>query len=89
MVQTNKSPFVIGIFFGQRKPTSLECLHDFVEEAEGLEANGISFGERNVQVKISAIVCDAPARAFGRNAKGHNGYYGCEKCRQKGVFYLN
>ena len=89
LVQTNKSPFVIGIFFGQRKPTSLEFLHDFVEEAEGLEANGISFGEINVHVKISAIVCDAPARAFVRNAKGHNGYYGCDKCRQKGLYYLN
>jgi len=87
-VQTNKLPFVIGMFFEENKPASLDYLQDFVKEMQHLE-KGFFFEGRNIQVQISAIVCDAPARAFIRNSKGHNGYYGCDKCSQKGVYYSN
>ncbi|XP_046408651.1 uncharacterized protein LOC124173179 isoform X1 [Ischnura elegans] len=40
------------------------------------------------KVAISAIICDAPARAFLKCVKGHTGFYGCERCCQRGV-YLN
>ena len=29
-------------------------------------------------------MCDAPARAFVKNVKGHTGYSGCERCVQSG-----
>lgn len=34
-------------------------------------------------------VCDAPARAFLKNVKGHTGYHGCEQCTQDGVYQEN
>ena len=38
-----KEPFVIGLYFGSRKPSSaLEYLHDFVEEAKVLHERDIT-----------------------------------------------
>ncbi len=36
------------------------------------------------KINITAFICDSPARAFLKCIKNHNGYFGCEKCRQKG-----
>lgn len=41
-----------------------------------------------VGLEISCVICDTPARAFVKQVKGHSGYYGCDKCVQKG-HYLN
>ena len=35
---------------------------------------------------MSCFICDALARAFVKCVKGHNAYYGCDKCTQKGVW---
>ena len=43
----------------------------------------LGLGE-SVFVDISCFICDAPARAFVKQVKGNSGYYGCDKCRQKG-----
>ena len=81
----DKMPFVIGMFGGYKKPGSvLEYLHDFVEECHVLEENGILLGGDVYSFKIHSILCDAPARAFVRNTKGHNAYYGCDRCTQAG-----
>ncbi|ESO85471.1 hypothetical protein LOTGIDRAFT_107664, partial [Lottia gigantea] len=32
------------------------------------------------------FICDAPARAFVKQVKGHNAYHGCEKCSQNVVW---
>ncbi|KAG8173647.1 hypothetical protein JTE90_025291, partial [Oedothorax gibbosus] len=37
-------------------------------------------------IHIKAFVCDAPARAFLKCIKPYNGYYGCERCKQKGLY---
>ena len=39
-----------------------------------------------VHVKIACFICDAPARAFIKQIKGHTAYYSCERCTQKGVW---
>jgi len=31
------------------------------------------------------FICDAPARAFIKQVKGHTGFYSCERCTQKGT----
>lgn len=43
------------------------------------------YGDRNWKVKISAVICDAPARAMVKAIKGHGGYGGCDKCVQHGL----
>lgn len=81
-------PFIIGIFCGQRKPSSIsEYLEDFVSEMQKIK-EGLYISEVNlwVNVLISCVICDAPARSFVKQVKGHSGYYGCDKCCQKGVW---
>lgn len=85
-----KQPFLIGLFCGNSKPLDLnEYLFDFINEMQQLETAGITFEGKNYQLKISSIICDAPARSFIKNCKPHNSYFGCEKCVQEGVWKNN
>ncbi len=82
-----RSPFIIGLFCGNSKPSSVwEYLKDFTAEfklvlQEGIVKNGTLF-----KIAVSSFICDAPARAFVKNVKSHNGYFGCDKCSQTGVW---
>ena len=81
----NREPFVIGIYSGSHKPSSLEeYLEDFVSEMLHLERDGIYIIGRHCSVRIHSFVCDAPARAFVKNVKMYSGYYGCDRCCQRG-----
>ena len=85
----NANPFVIGIFCGQSKPADLQAyLHDFVEEVKFFETNLLDIPslKKHIKITIVCFVCDAPARAFLKQTKGRNAYYGCERCAQKGVW---
>lgn len=82
-------PFIIGIFVGEKKPSDIHSfLRDFVEEMKALEQNGIHIEHLkcDVFVAISCVICDTPARAFVKQVKGHSGYFGCDKCVQRGVW---
>ncbi|KAJ8017971.1 hypothetical protein HOLleu_44293 [Holothuria leucospilota] len=81
-----KEPFVIGLFYGLSKPSDLDFLKEFVSDAKILMDEGFLYGDKNWKVKISAVVCDAPARAMVKAIKGHGGYGGCDKCVQHGVW---
>jgi hypothetical protein len=79
------APFVVGVFLGHSKPASVNVfLNEFVKEISHLETEGFHCNNVNYIVRIKAFVCDAPARAFIKCIKGHTGYYGCERCEQKG-----
>ena len=85
--QKVNTPFVVGLYAGNNKPESLEIyLDDFIEEMKLLFANGIKLYEQEYSVKILCFICDAPARFFIKKTKGHNAYFGCDKCCQKGVW---
>lgn len=82
-----RKPFIIGVFCGNSKPTSVSLyLREFVDECLCLQKYGIQFGEQSYSFKISAIICDAPARSFVKGVKLYSGYYGCDKCKQPGVW---
>ena len=82
-----KDPFVIGIYYGMSKPADItEYLSYFVEDVRSLAETGLNFSGINFPVVISAFICDAPARAFVKQIKGHSGYYACERCTQRGVY---
>lgn len=82
----NRSPFMIGLFCGDSKPKDLnEFLKDFVDEINKLEVDGLSISSRHFNVRLSCLVCDAPARAYLKCIKSHAGYSGCERCIQHGV----
>ena len=80
-----KSPFIIGLFYGSNKPSSAsDFLASFVSEMKHLQENGIEYNGKNIPVVLSAVICDAPARAFVKQIKSHSGYFGCDKCTQRG-----
>lgn len=59
------NPIIIGIFHGRQKPTKIEeFLSPFVDEITPILKSGISIKEHKLNVKIRAIICDSPARAF-------------------------
>ncbi|KAL2102313.1 hypothetical protein ACEWY4_001481 [Coilia grayii] len=78
-------PFVITLFSGNSKPELHEYMEDFVQDMNSME-RGFQFKGMNLQLKLQAMVCDAPARAFLKCVKGHAGYSGCEKCTQEGEY---
>jgi len=79
-------PFVIGIFYSENKPDSLHFLADFVGECKMLKQSGIVYKDLVLRFNIHAIVCDAPARSFVKNIKGHGSYSACERCTVSGVW---
>ncbi|KAJ8046375.1 hypothetical protein HOLleu_05025 [Holothuria leucospilota] len=87
---TNCVPFVIGLYSGLAKPSSLdEFLKDFVNEMKTVEVEGFIFNSKQYTVSLDAVICDAPARAFIKCIKGHTGYNACERCKQSGVYKQN
>jgi hypothetical protein len=82
---TDTKPFVISIYYGHSKPPNLnEFLSPFVEEMKKLENGILKVDGRSFTVKLNCVVCDAPARSFVKKCVGHGGFYGCERCVQKG-----
>ncbi|CAG9773516.1 unnamed protein product [Ceutorhynchus assimilis] len=65
-------PFPIGIYHGKTKPeNSNNFLNIFVEEFQAIKTTGVNLNSTNFQVKISKILCFAPAKAYVLNVKGH------------------
>lgn len=72
--------FPVTLTLGPSKPTNL----DFIEKAIGDIQELIENGLEGKQITIRCVVCDAPARAMVKRIKQYSGYYGCDKCTQKG-----
>ncbi|XP_054746268.1 uncharacterized protein LOC129250688 [Anastrepha obliqua] len=83
---TNMSPFLIGCYIGKKKPEDInDFLFDFVQEFLVLQERGIELGCSTVFIKLRAIICDAPARAFVSGTVGHTSASGCSKCTQQAM----
>jgi hypothetical protein len=81
------SPFPIAVYCSTHKPSSLDdYLRDFIVEMKKLETEGFTSNvlKKTFKIKLGAIICDAPARAFVKCIKSHNGYGCCERCVQRG-----
>lgn len=80
-------PFIVGIYHGYKKPESVKNFLDaFVKEYLFLRKNGIIINNKLITPILKKIICDAPATAFVLSIKSHTGYFGCNKCTQKGKF---
>lgn len=80
-------PFVVGLYCGKKKPVSLDdFLKDFIADLLDVLQRGITVNGVHFPAEIDCFICDAPARAFLKNVKGHSGYSGCDKCTQEGSY---
>lgn len=86
-VVTASKVLIIAVFCGSGKPASPDVfLKDFIQEILFLQDAGLKFDGKTYSVVVKGFVCDAPARAFVKCIKGHCGYFGCDKCCQKGKY---
>jgi hypothetical protein len=80
-------PFLIAVYSGYGKPTSVnDFLKDFVNEMNVIQQRGLEYAGKQYSLNLTAVICDAPARAFVKCVKGHSGYSACERCVQDGVY---
>ncbi|CAI6353315.1 unnamed protein product [Macrosiphum euphorbiae] len=82
----------VGIYHGKfKKPSSShEFLQYFTSEMKIILTNGISIKDKLITFEISQVVCDAPAKSFILNVKGHNAYHhGCNSCIVEGTYIDN
>lgn len=80
-----KNVEVVGIFYGQDKPSDSNVLVDkFVAELIKLINEGIVHNEKHYKLKLHALICDTPAKAYILKIKYHTGYWSCTKCKIKG-----
>ena len=85
VVGIKADPFLIGAYCGSCKPQNIdEFLKAFIIEANSVAQEGVEIDDFKFVATISSFICDAPARAFLKQIKGHTAYFGCERCVQKG-----
>ncbi|XP_046386969.1 uncharacterized protein LOC124156450 isoform X1 [Ischnura elegans] len=81
------TPFIVGIFHGNQKPLSCsEYFEEYVREMVRLGREGVVYNGLRLEIKVTGYICDAPARAFVKQIKSHNGYFGCGKCTVQGEY---
>jgi hypothetical protein len=78
--------FVVALYGGKSKPSDLTFIQDTVNELNSLISDGILIEGRRLTCMLKMCVCDAPARAMVKAIKQFSGYYGCDKCLQKGYY---
>ena len=78
--------FPLTLTQGGTKPKDLDFLERTVDSLNEVLQAGLVIGDRTLAVRVKYIVCDAPARATVKCVKYFNGYYGCDRCDQKGEY---
>lgn len=78
----------IGIYYSnKKKPHSIETfLTPFIDELQLILNYGIQIEKIHFCFTLVQVICDAPAKAFILNVKGHNAYFGCNMCTEEGSY---
>lgn len=86
----DETPFCIGIYYGTSKPSCFrEYTSETITEARSLHENPFEFEGHTYQLCFEGpVICDIPAKSDIKNIKHHSGYNSCDKCTQRGIFYL-
>lgn len=83
---TPKCIFPLSLAIASSKPKDITFIGDVANELAQVMEDGLEWAGRTVKVNIRCITCDAPAKAMVRCVKLYSGYYGCDKCTQRGVW---
>ena len=78
--------FPITLTYGSSKPTSLDFLDDAITDVKNLLEHGLEYAGTVIDVKLSCVVCDAPARAFVKTQNSIQVIMVCDRCTQKGIW---
>lgn len=80
-------PRLVALFLGKKKPsTSAEYLQPFIDEFKSINCSGIWIQNQMFSLKVACVIADAPARSFLKCTTLFNGYDGCDRCCEKGVY---
>ncbi|XP_051553877.1 uncharacterized protein LOC127440871 isoform X3 [Myxocyprinus asiaticus] len=86
----NLSPeciFPLCISTAASKPKTLNFVNDTVQELAELIQDGLTWGGKCLNIQLRCVTCDAPAKAMVKCVKQFSGYYGCDRCNQRGSWY--
>lgn len=72
--------FPVALSCGNSKPNDRNFLNDTIQEMKKLQDEGMVYRGRQVNILLTYVVCDAPARAMVKGIKQFSRYYGCERC---------
>ena len=78
--------FPVALTCGKSKPCNLDFLNDTARHLNHILQHGIQYEESTIHVALKCIVCDVPARAMIKATKQYSGYYGCDRCTQRGAW---
>lgn len=82
--------FLIGLYWGKEKPKdSNSLIKYFVEELNNLIETGLEINKKVYNVRLHALLADAPAKAYILKVKSHTGHSSCTKCEDEGVYLEN
>ncbi|XP_057204616.1 uncharacterized protein LOC130563203 [Triplophysa rosa] len=76
------SVFPVTLTLGPTKLKDLDFAEEAINDIQELLDNGLD----GKKIRIRCFVCDAPARAMVKKIKQYSGYFGCDKCTQKGTW---
>ena len=72
---------IVGIYYGYKKPeSSNELLDKFIDEITYFINNRFIYDTNKFFIRLTKIICDAPAKSFVLYTKGHTGFSSCSKC---------
>lgn len=80
-------PIIISIYYGKSKPNVDAFLKPLVFELQPLlDKKELIIHNITFAIDKCVFICDAPARSFIKQIKGHSGFFSCERCIVEGTF---
>jgi hypothetical protein len=82
----NDLVFTAALAIGD-KPKDTHFLDKAIDELGSLLVDGVQLSNGiTATITLSSVLCDAPAKALVKAVKTFSGYYGCDRCEEKGTY---